>query len=268
MTEWKDAMNRYLRTALFFIGGVLGLFAASHISTASARIQPPSGANAPEVCQCVTGSISGFVYTDVNNNGGRDSGEPGIAGVTIALSGDESQTTATDANDAYTFFITTFGCCDYTVTETQPAGFADGIDSVGTGDCGAGTLGNDVFTNICIDGDDAVNYNFGELPLTTPTATETPRKLRTHTPTSTPTRLPARSTPTPQPATSTPVVVAATRPSGGAAGAVRAPDTGNGGPGSSGTRSVREFALFAFGLVAAGLAVIGLSILRRAQQRR
>ena len=268
MTEWKDAMNRFLRTALVFTAGVLGLLAASHVPTASARVQPPPATNAPETCECVTGSISGFVYADVNNNGVRDAGEPGIAGVAIALSGDETQTTTTDANGAYTFFITTVGCCDYTVTETQPAGFADGIDSVGTGDCGAGALGNDVFTNICIDGDDAVNYNFGELPLTTPTATETPRKLRTHTPTSTPTSLPATATPTPQPATSTPVVVATTRPSGGAAGAVRAPDTGNGGPGGSGTSSVRKFALLSFGLMAAGLAVIALSIRCRAQQRR
>lgn len=216
-------------------------------------------------------TISGFVYVDLNNNGVMNPGEPGIAGVTLTLSGDASNTTTTNAAGAYTL-VASPACCTYSVTETQPAGYADGIDSIGTGSCGGGTLGNDVITNICLDGNTAINYNFGELPLTTPTsvpsatATEQ-RKLKTHTPTATPTSAPSTATPTPQPATSTPALPSATKPAGGAAGVVRGPDTGTGGSGTSGTSSVREFALLAFALFAAGSAVAGQGIRRRVQQR-
>lgn len=206
-------------------------------------------------------SISGFVYEDLNNNGVKEAGEPGIAGVTIALSNDQSGVTTTDANGAYTFDLTqSGGCCTYTVTETQPAGFADGIDTIGVGAGSPGTLGNDVFTNIDIDGDTATGYNFGELPLTTPTAQRT---LKTHTPTVTPTAPPSTATPTAVPATSTPQP----SPAGGAGGQVRPPDTGTGG--SSGRATTTTGIVFAaLALFVAGGAFAGRGAWHRMRRQR
>ncbi len=55
-----------------------------------------------------TTSISGTKWNDLNDNGVRDSGEPGVAGVTISISDDATTTpfattTVTDANGDYSF---------------------------------------------------------------------------------------------------------------------------------------------------------------------
>jgi uncharacterized protein (DUF2141 family) len=51
----------------------------------------------------VTGTISGFTYVDANKNGVRDSGEAGIGGVTVTLSGGASATATTAADGSYSF---------------------------------------------------------------------------------------------------------------------------------------------------------------------
>lgn len=207
------------------------------------------------------GSISGFVYQDTNNDGVKDAGEPGIAGVTVTLSDAEDAVTTTDANGSYTFVLNLSNeACPYTVTETQPAGFADGIDTVGSS---GGTLGNDTMS-LCIDADDiAFGYNFGELPLETPTAQ---RKLKTHTPTVTPTAPPSTATPTPPPATSTPQP-SATKPGAGAGGVVRAPDTGSGGSGGRDTTTT-GIVFAALALLFSGTGIAARGIWQRARQRR
>ncbi|MEE9493641.1 MAG: SdrD B-like domain-containing protein, partial [Gammaproteobacteria bacterium] len=55
--------------------------------------QPPANA----------GTVNGIVYNDLNGNGSQDSGEPGIAGVTVTItdSGSGIQTLTTDSNGAY-----------------------------------------------------------------------------------------------------------------------------------------------------------------------
>lgn len=59
----------------------------------------------PEACVTVTtgGIIGDTVFLDSNANGVQDSGEPGIAGVTVTLSGAASGTAVTDANGKYLF---------------------------------------------------------------------------------------------------------------------------------------------------------------------
>src|SRR5204862_192790 len=50
--------------------------------------------------------ISGKVYNDLNGNGSLDAGEPGIAGVSVALTGGTPSspgTTTTDASGGYSF---------------------------------------------------------------------------------------------------------------------------------------------------------------------
>ncbi len=96
-----------------------------------------------------------------------------IAGVLISLAGIDSNgnaislSTTTNASGVYTFSnVPPSNGAGYTVTETQPAGFNDSTDSVGSK---GGTLGNDVITNIVLaNGDAAVNYNFTETVSPTP----------------------------------------------------------------------------------------------------
>ncbi len=113
-------------------------------------------------------SLSGYVYGDISaagyNDGIKQPGEPGIAGATIVLDGNDdtghvSRVTTTDANGFYKFDNLRTG--GYTIFEVQPAGWQDGKDTIGTP--GGDTI-NDQFGNIQLpQGFDGVNNNFGEL---------------------------------------------------------------------------------------------------------
>jgi hypothetical protein len=76
----------------------------------------------------------------------------------------------TDANGIYSFAnLRPSNSAGYTITESQPAGYPDGRDTLGTVNGGpTGLAGNDVFTGIIISqgGSVAENYNFGERPAT------------------------------------------------------------------------------------------------------
>ncbi|GLZ37073.1 SdrD B-like domain-containing protein [Actinokineospora sp. NBRC 105648] len=113
------------------------------------------------------GSVSGAVFQDLNNNGVRDGGEPGIGGVTVTLTGTDAvgnpvNRVVTSAPDGgYTFADLVGGL--YTVTETQPAGFLDGTDAAGTS--GGLPVPPDSITAITLTGGaDGAGYTFGELP--------------------------------------------------------------------------------------------------------
>ncbi len=106
-----------------------------------------------------TARLSGFAYIDANDNGVKDAGEVGIAGVTVTLTGRVTRVTTTAADGSYSFDALPFGT--YTVTETQPAGLFDGRDTAGSL---GGTVADDSISNVVLNpGDDAVNYLFGEL---------------------------------------------------------------------------------------------------------
>ncbi|MCA9127805.1 MAG: DUF11 domain-containing protein [Planctomycetales bacterium] len=115
----------------------------------------------------VAGSLSGNVYLDENRNGIRDTGEPGIAGVAMALTGTDilnaavTQTATTDANGDYVFSNLLPGT--YSVTQTQPTNFADGQTSVGTGATGAVAATNAINTITLGNSPAAVDFDFGEL---------------------------------------------------------------------------------------------------------
>ncbi|MBP2473374.1 putative repeat protein (TIGR01451 family) [Crossiella equi] len=111
-------------------------------------------------------TLGGNVYTDANDNGVRDSGEAGIPGTTVTLTGTDangkpvSRTTTTDADGKYFFDRLLSGT--YTVTETQPAGYLDGKDKAGNA---GGTVGDDTVTGITLPaGSASLGYDFGELP--------------------------------------------------------------------------------------------------------
>ncbi|MGC3964666.1 MAG: SdrD B-like domain-containing protein [Rhodocyclaceae bacterium] len=116
------------------------------------------------------GQLGGYVYVDSNNDGVRQTTEPGIAGVTVTLTGTSAsglaikQVVTTDANGRYVFSdVLPANDAGYTITETQPVTYADGIDAVGQiGGVANGTLGNDVIRAITYKGGEGDNYNFGE----------------------------------------------------------------------------------------------------------
>ena len=119
-------------------------------------------------------SLSGFVYDDTSNDGVFDVGETPVAGVTVTLTGTDDLgaivpvVIATQPDGSYTFGSLRPG--SYTITETQPAGFADGIDTQGTP--GGGTAVNDAFQNIPVaSGTTGANNNFGEQSTTTAAGT-------------------------------------------------------------------------------------------------
>jgi hypothetical protein len=98
------------------------------------------------------------------NNGVFDAGEPPIPGATVTLTGVTdtgtavTRVTTTDATGFYKFAGLDDGL--YNLTETQPAGWIDGKDTIGTP---GGTTLNDSFANIRLKDTDGVNNNFGEL---------------------------------------------------------------------------------------------------------
>ena len=73
----------------------------------------------------------------------------------------------TDANGDYSFSdLRPSGVDGYTVTETQPAGLLDGIDTAGS--LGGDAAVNDVISAIPVgSGDAGTGYDFGELPPAT-----------------------------------------------------------------------------------------------------
>jgi hypothetical protein len=110
--------------------------------------------------------LSGVVYQDLNNDGARENGEAGIAQVTIILTGTDdrglsvSTSTLTRADGSYQFLNLRPG--SYVLREVQPAGYLDGIDTIGTQ---GGLAGNDVMTGIVLQsGEMGINNNFGEIP--------------------------------------------------------------------------------------------------------
>lgn len=116
------------------------------------------------------GSLAGAVYVDSNLNGVRDAGEPGIAGVTVTLTGNDvngatvSQTQVTDASGGYLFVnLLPANGGGYTLTETQPGAYADGDEHVGTLGGSAGASGTSVITGIATTaGAAGTGYDFGE----------------------------------------------------------------------------------------------------------
>jgi hypothetical protein len=115
-------------------------------------------------------SLSGSVFSDLNNDGQVDFGEQGISGVPISLTGTDTagdpvnQCQMTDGAGTYVFLDLPPGT--YSITEVQqPAGYTPGIAAVGTG---GGSVSGAQFTGInLVAGEDAMNYNYGERPTAT-----------------------------------------------------------------------------------------------------
>ncbi len=125
------------------------------------------------IFSAVMSHLQGTVYEDLDHDGIQDAGEAGIPGVTLTLTnGTTTYTTTTDAEGNYIFLGSNDGngvptglpAGTYTLTETQPSGWSDGIDTVGTAGGSDGTnSANDVITTIQHDLTmPSTEYNFGE----------------------------------------------------------------------------------------------------------
>lgn len=124
-----------------------------------------AGANLVEYnfCEINPGSISGTVFVDDDEDCVFDPGELPIAGVTITLldeSGAVVATTLTDANGNYTFNGLAPG--RYTVRQTQPDGYFQGGQSVGSGG-GDNSIQDQISSIVLLPGADLLNYDFCEL---------------------------------------------------------------------------------------------------------
>src|SRR5262249_61705301 len=113
--------------------------------SATAQVRPSPDAPPPPA------SLSGYVYVDLNENGIRDAGETGISGVTVTLTGVNdlgqpvSRTLTTDADGLYNFTGLRPGT--YALRETQPPGYRDGLESVGSH---GGSAWDDEFFNLVL----------------------------------------------------------------------------------------------------------------------
>ncbi|MEZ5145347.1 MAG: SdrD B-like domain-containing protein [Acidimicrobiales bacterium] len=129
-------------------------------------IAPATTAAGYRFAELAPSSLSGVVFSDASNDGVQDPGEPGIAGVTVTLTGTDdlgnpvNVVTTTDASGGYAFTGLRPGT--YTVTETQPGGWLDGAEVVGT--AGGSAAVNDVVSGVVLTpGTTATGYLFGEL---------------------------------------------------------------------------------------------------------
>jgi hypothetical protein len=120
-------------------------------------------------------SIAGSVYADLNANGVRDVDEPGIAGVTITLTGTDdlgnavTRTVVTDLEGQYRFGDLRAGT--YQLFETQPGEYEDGAETIGTvNGAPRGQLeDNDLIGEIVLGvGEEAIGYDFGEVQAFAP----------------------------------------------------------------------------------------------------
>ncbi len=111
--------------------------------------------------------ISGFVYEDFNDDGLIDFNEHIIENAAITLTATSGRdvgasiVATTDETGQYAFDMLRPGT--YTIQETQPAGFQDGQESIGTA---GGDKSNDMFSGVSLTAaQHGINYNFGERPM-------------------------------------------------------------------------------------------------------
>jgi hypothetical protein len=138
---WQIGSSATLGTTTSFVGSIVALTSISLNTGAnivSGRALARNGAvtldtNVITMPDCLpavgVGSISGLKFNDLNGNGVRNAGEPGLPGVTIFLDdgngildpGEEAR--ITDANGNYTFAGLIAGT--YIVRQVTPAGMAN-----------------------------------------------------------------------------------------------------------------------------------------------
>jgi len=118
-----------------------GIYIVSEVSNKYwAQTLPPAGyypifiTNATPVWENINfgnyaGRISGIVFNDLNGNGRRDEGEPGIKGWQIQVKGPRSRSTSTNASGVY--LLDGLPAGDYIVSELLKVGWAQTVPLTG-----------------------------------------------------------------------------------------------------------------------------------------
>lgn len=167
---------------LFSVGAVAGTINGQTVGTADTPdvltgIELPVGDSAAinyDFAEAEPASLSGYVYQDDDNDGQRDSGEAGIAGVRVQLIpvntiAPQSALTVTSRGDgSYSFSGLAPGSYE-AIEVDQPVHLDDGIDTAGTIHgviVGVANNPGDQITGITLSGaDSGQEYNFGEVPF-------------------------------------------------------------------------------------------------------
>jgi hypothetical protein len=113
-----------------------------------------------------TYSIGDFVWSDLNNNGIQDPGEPGLANITVTLSGAASASTQTDVNGYYLFTGLYAGA--YTVTVGTPSGYLASPSGAGS-DPARDSNGSPASVTLTNADDLTIDFGFYPIPPTTVT---------------------------------------------------------------------------------------------------
>lgn len=142
-----------------FVGGDLIVYTVmDNLGAVSNQAQVPIRVGLPS-------TIAGNVYLDLNNNGIKDAGESGLAGVSLTLLKTDGPitfvlNTTTAADGSYSFADLIPGT--YTLVQSQPGVFLDGKETPAPGIV-VGSIVNDQFRDIQLgSGVNAAGFNFGE----------------------------------------------------------------------------------------------------------
>ncbi|HBO45756.1 MAG TPA: hypothetical protein DD670_17895, partial [Planctomycetaceae bacterium] len=118
--------------------------------------------------ELMPGGLCGYVYVDSNNNGIREPGERGIAGVQLILldqyGNETGRTILTNEDGRYCFNNLEPGT--YGIREIHPTQYADGLDTPGTLGGVAHNPGDLLDQIVVGSGQRGVENNFGELEFT------------------------------------------------------------------------------------------------------
>ena len=170
-----------ITTAGSVVGGTAGTATGVAVlpSKISNIVLPPNttatGNNFAEIPNGRVRVVQGWVFADANKNGMFESGDSGISGQTITLTGNDingnavSLTTTTAADGSYTFSGVPEGN-SYTLTQpTQPPSTTNGITTAGStgGIATAPTVAVSTITGLNLSGLNTVSAanNFAEIPV-------------------------------------------------------------------------------------------------------
>ena len=150
------------------VGTEGGTLSGTHIidATLGAGING-TGNNFGELTAPKLGSLSGTVYVDCNDSGSLNTGDTGLSGVTVTLdnsAGVAVATTTTGSNGSYSFSNLAAG--SYQIVETQPAGYSNGANTVGTEGGSLSTTAPNTIDATLAAGVNGTGNNFGELQVT------------------------------------------------------------------------------------------------------
>jgi hypothetical protein len=108
--------------------------------------------------------LSGYVYHDVNENGGHDQEDSGLSGVGLTLYDANLVVVAqTTTQDDGSYAFTGLAAGEYILVESQPDGYGQGTNELGSNGGALYTDMVDAFTVTLAAGDNATGYLFGDV---------------------------------------------------------------------------------------------------------